>query len=112
VDENTPEVNKEEHWSQKFWRPAMAWSYLSICLFDFMMAPIFFAVFAAVTKTPPVVWKSLTLAEGGLFHVAMGAILGISAFGRSQEKTARITADTTDNSVKRPTPLKTEERIG
>lgn len=90
----------------------MGWSYMAICLFDFMMAPIFFAVFAAVTKTPPVVWKSLTLAEGGLFHLAMGAVLGISAFGRSQEKTAKIAADATDTPVKRPTPVKTEERIG
>jgi len=90
------EIKPQEHWSQKYWRPAMGWSYMAICLFDFMLAPIFFGLLSAITTIPHVVWKSLTLAEGGLFHLAMGAVLGISAFGRTQEKTAKIAKEKED----------------
>ena len=38
------EIKPQEHWSQKYWRPAMGWSYMAICLFDFMLAPIFFGL--------------------------------------------------------------------
>jgi hypothetical protein len=33
-------------------------------------------------------WNPLTLQGAGLFHIAMGAVLGIAAFGRTQEKLA------------------------
>jgi hypothetical protein len=33
-------------------------------------------------------WNPITLQGAGLFHMAMGAILGIAAFGRTQEKIA------------------------
>jgi len=31
-------------------------------------------------------WQPITLYAGGLIHLAFGAILGISAWGRSKEK--------------------------
>jgi hypothetical protein len=31
-------------------------------------------------------WQPLTLQGGGLYHIAMGVVLGISAHGRTQEK--------------------------
>jgi hypothetical protein len=31
-------------------------------------------------------WQPLTLQGAGLFHLAMGAVLGIAAYGRTQEK--------------------------
>jgi hypothetical protein len=104
------EVKKEEHWTKSYWRPAMGWSYMVICLFDFMLAPVFFGILSAVTKMPMIAWKSLTLAEGGLFHLAMGAVLGISAFGRTQEKTAKISADAdVPTPVPTPAPRKKPE---
>jgi hypothetical protein len=33
-------------------------------------------------------WSPITLQGAGLFHMAMGAILGIAAYGRTQEKMA------------------------
>ena len=36
-------------------------------------------------------WEPLTLKGAGLFHMAMGAILGIAAWSRGQEKLAGIT---------------------
>jgi hypothetical protein len=31
-------------------------------------------------------WDPITLGGAGLFHVAMGAVLGIAAYGRTKEK--------------------------
>jgi hypothetical protein len=39
-----------------------------------------------MTQTPITQWNPLTLQGAGLFHIAMGAVLGIAAFGRTQEK--------------------------
>jgi hypothetical protein len=45
-------------------------------------------------------WQPLTLQGAGLFHLAMGAVLGIAAFGRTQEKVAGAAA----NSMQTPVP--------
>ena len=39
-----------------------------------------------MTHSPITQWNPLTLQGAGLFHIAMGAVLGIAAFGRTQEK--------------------------
>jgi hypothetical protein len=78
---------KKEDWMNAKWRPMMGWMYMGICLFDFVLAPIFWtsiqAVFHGGINTQ---WQPLTLQGGGLFHVAMGAVIGISAYGRTKEK--------------------------
>ena len=33
-------------------------------------------------------WQPLTLQGAGLFHMAMGAVMGVAAYGRTQEKIA------------------------
>jgi len=33
-------------------------------------------------------WMPITLQGAGLYHIAMGAVLGLAAYGRSQEKIA------------------------
>lgn len=73
-------------WMRLYWRPAMAWSYFAICLFDFIIIPIFFGW--VQTKTGVMVnnWTPLTLQGNGLYHMAMCAILGAYSWGRSQEK--------------------------
>ena len=80
-----------EHWMKSFWRPAMGWLYMAICFADFI-------VFPAISMFLPIIekgfglqmgytaWQSLTLSNGGLIHLAFGAILGVSAYGRTQEK--------------------------
>jgi hypothetical protein len=62
-------------------------------------------------------WQPLTLQGAGLFHLAMGAVLGIAAFGRTQEKlggannggiqtpTTRFQAGTTTPSVLQATRI-------
>jgi len=76
----------EEGWMKSYWRPAMAWIYALICLFDFVIAPIMTAVLPAfITGMKYTPWKSLTLENGGLIHLAFAAILGVTAYTRGQE---------------------------
>lgn len=80
-----------ENWLQTKWRPITAMVYLVICLFDFVASPIFWtlvqAYYDGVVTTQ---WQPLTLAGSGLFHISFGAILGVSAFTRGQEKIAKV----------------------
>ena len=76
----------------KKWRPAMAWSYMVICLFDFIIAPVLWSVFMAAYKgNVTEAWSPLTLQGAGLFHLAMGGILGVTAWSRGQEKISTTT---------------------
>jgi hypothetical protein len=108
-----PEKNLE-HGFKKFWRPIAAYVYLLICVFDFMGMPMYIAyqneqvnteAFAEIRQLQDKdvklkaleqldlgskSWTPLTLSGGGLFHLSFGAILGISAFTRGQEKKAAI----------------------
>jgi len=84
---------EEEHWMKSYWRPAMGWLYMVICLCDFIVFPIiamFMPVFLKGLGVPLqyVPWQSLTLSNGGLIHLAFGAILGITSYTRGQEKLA------------------------
>ena len=74
----------------KKWRPMMAIMYMICCLADFFLFPIMFTVVqfweTAVQNDAFRQWVPITLQGGGLFHVAMGAVLGVAAYGRTQEK--------------------------
>ncbi len=76
------------------WRPAVAWSYLAVCLFDFMIGPMFFNVLQYLdSDTSITMWQSITLQGGGIYHLSMGAIVGVSAFGRTKEKLASMSKE-------------------
>jgi hypothetical protein len=78
---------KKEDWMNSKWRPMMGWMYMCICLFDFMVAPILWSIVQAIGHgSVQTQWQPLTLQGAGLFHVAMGAVLGIAAYGRTKEK--------------------------
>lgn len=79
-------MEQDDHWMQKFWRPLMGYMYMLICLLDMAVFPIAWSILQAATHQPITQWNPLTLQGAGLFHIAMGAVLGISAFGRTQEK--------------------------
>lgn len=64
----------------------MGWMYMLICTFDMIVFPVLWSILQAVTHTAITQWNPLTLQGAGLFHIAMGAVLGIAAFGRTQEK--------------------------
>jgi hypothetical protein len=79
---------KKEDWMNSKWRPMMGWMYMLVCMFDMIVFPILWSLLQTVTHTPITQWNPLTLQGAGLFHIAMGAVLGIAAFGRTQEKMA------------------------
>ena len=79
---------KKEDWMNSKWRPAMGWIYMVTCITDFILFPVFWAIIQTVAKQPITPWQPITLQGAGLYHVAMGAIIGIAAFGRTQEKIA------------------------
>jgi hypothetical protein len=84
---------------QKLWRPAMGWMYMLICLLDMAVFPVCWSILQAVMHVPITQWNPLTLQGAGLFHIAMGAVLGISAFGRTQEKLAGTAANPTSTTT-------------
>jgi hypothetical protein len=93
VDE---QIKKEdEHWVKAYWRPAMGWLYMIICFMDFVGFPLITMFLPVVFKGIGIqiqytAWQSLTLSNGGLIHLAFGAILGVTSFMRGQEKLAKI----------------------
>jgi hypothetical protein len=81
--------NTNEDWINKKWRPAMGWVYMATCTFDFVIFPILWSLLQAMTHgNVTSQWQPLTLQGAGLYHIAMGAVLGIAAFGRTKEKVA------------------------
>ena len=98
ADEEVKTEKKDEDWMQKKWRPAMGWMYMLICLLDMAIFPVLWSLLQAMMHMPITQWNPLTLQGAGLFHIAMGAVLGISAFGRTQEKLAGTAANPTATS--------------
>lgn len=88
-------MDQEPAWFHDKWRPAMAWLYLIINAFDFLITPI---ALAYISKNPgaAATWSPLTLQGGGLFHISMLAIVGVTAWGRTQEKISAITSSIKD----------------
>ena len=84
---------KDPKWMQNLWRPAMGWMYMLICLLDMAIFPVAWSLLQAMMHVPITQWNPLTLQGAGLFHIAMGAVLGIAAFGRTQEKLAGTAAN-------------------
>ena len=92
----------KEDWMNAKWRPMMGWMYMIVCICDFVLFPILHAIFVSLLLKHglqatgiPTQWAPLTLQGAGLFHIAMGAVLGLAAFGRTQEKLAGVNNEAT-----------------
>jgi len=82
-------AKKNEDWMNTKWRPAMGWMYMLVCITDFVLFPILWSMVQVIGDGKvESQWVPITLQGAGLFHIAMGAILGIAAYGRTQEKMA------------------------
>jgi hypothetical protein len=80
-------MDQNEDFMTKYWRPMMAITYMITCLFDFVLGPILYNILQYYNLGQNLdMWQPLTLQGGGLYHIAMGVVLGISAHGRTQEK--------------------------
>lgn len=74
-------------WINKKWRPMMGWMYMATCTADFILFPVLWSLLQALSKGAVTSqWQPLTLQGAGLYHIAMGAVLGIAAYGRTKEK--------------------------
>jgi hypothetical protein len=98
-------ATKQEDWMNSKWRPAMGWMYMLVCTSDFVIFPILWSLIQVVgggkVETQ---WSPITLQGAGLFHMAMGAILGIAAYGRTQEKLGDKAGATMPTPTSTPTP--------
>jgi hypothetical protein len=82
---------KKEDWMNAKWRPMMGWMYMLVCTMDFVVFPILWSLLQAMNHgRVETQWSPITLQGAGLFHMAMGAIIGVAAFGRTQEKLAGV----------------------
>ena len=87
MSKQSESAKKQEDWMNAKWRPMMGWTYMATCIFDFILGPILFNILQYYKPGQAVgMWTPLTLQGGGLYHIAMGAIIGVSAYGRTQEK--------------------------
>ena len=86
--ESTVALDKDAtDWINKKWRPVMGWVYMLTCTADFVIFPILWSLLQALSKgSVTSQWQPLTLQGAGLYHIAMGAVLGIAAYGRTKEK--------------------------
>jgi hypothetical protein len=94
-----------ESWFIHYWRPAAAWVYLIICIFDFMIMPVWHLrsqgslnniyeismrlrpedqLQAIVQLAKRTSWEPITVSDGSMFHLSFGAILGVAAWTRGR----------------------------
>jgi len=101
---------KKEDWMNSKWRPMMGWMYMVVCMMDMVVFPILWSLLQSLNGGQVTSqWNPLTLQGAGLFHIAMGAVLGIAAFGRTQEKLNDKAGSTMPStpSFSAPTPIPT-----
>ncbi len=80
-------ANDNSDWINKKWRPVMGWVYMMTCTSDFVIFPVLWSLLQALSHGQVTTqWQPLTLQGAGLYHIAMGAVLGIAAYGRTKEK--------------------------
>jgi len=90
--ESTVKLDKDAtDWINKKMRPMMGWIYMLTCTCDFVVFPVLWSVLQAMSHgSVTSQWQPLTLQGAGLYHIAMGAVLGIAAYGRTKEKVAGV----------------------
>jgi hypothetical protein len=103
--EKSESAKKNEDWMNSKWRPAMGWMYMLVCTMDFVVFPILWSLVQTLGDGKvESQWMPITLQGAGLFHMAMGAILGIAAYGRTQEKLNDKAGSTLPAPAFTPTP--------
>jgi hypothetical protein len=90
MEKKSKSEQAKDDWMNTKWRPAMGWMYMGVCIFDFVLAPVLWATIqfweTQAANDAFRQWQPMTLQGAGLFHMAMGAVLGLAAWGRTQEK--------------------------
>lgn len=88
------ELMDKQDWMTTKWRPMMAVTYMMINIFDFILFPVMFTIVqfweTQAANDAFRQWQPLSLQGGAFIHLAFGAILGISAWTRGQEKVEAV----------------------
>lgn len=104
----------DEDFMTKKWRPMMAVTYMIINICDFVLFPVLFTTVQfweiAAANDAFRQWQPMTLQGGGLIHMAFGAILGVAAWTRGQEKVATINNGAPTTGTPTPTAPVTEQK--
>ncbi len=77
---------RENSWIKHYWRPMMAYQYLAVCIADFIVFPLATMILSYFNGQTYMQWDPITLKESGFYHLSMGAIIGVAAWTRGQEK--------------------------
>jgi hypothetical protein len=77
-------------WLNRTWRPVVAWSFVLITLFDFIIGPILYTYMLGHFGQQIQQWTPLTLQGAGLYYISIAAILGAASWGRTQEKIKQL----------------------
>jgi len=109
TDDSVKEEKPQEDFMTKKWRPMMAMMYMAVCICDFILFPIMWTIVqfweTQAANDAFRQWAPMTLQGGGLFHMAMGAVLGITAWSRGQEKIAGVAAGPVGAGPTTPAPM-------
>jgi hypothetical protein len=114
VNQISESEKKKEDWMNSKWRPMMGWMYMAVCSCDFILFPVLWSLHQSLAHgNVSSQWQPLTLQGAGLFHIAMGAVLGIAAMGRTQEKIAgaNVGGATVPSPISMPTPSVTPPSV-
>lgn len=94
---------QQESWMSRTWRPAMAMTYMSICICDFIIFPILYGLYSFHFKDTSIqAWVPLTLQGGGMLHLAMGTVLGITSYTKGATQTAMVNNGMNPNVIVSP----------
>lgn len=98
MTEKSAKNSRQEDWLKSKWRPMMGYVYMVTCIMDFIIFPVLWSVLQAIQGGQVTSqWVPLTIQGGGLFHLAMGAVLGVAAWSRGQEKIYGVVEPRPDN---------------
>ena len=112
MEKKSKSEQAKDDWMNTKWRPAMGWMYMGVCIFDFVLAPVLWATIqfweTQAANDAFRQWQPMTLQGAGLFHMAMGAVLGLAAWGRTQEK---LNGTSSNNAPEVPTASVTPRQV-
>jgi hypothetical protein len=115
MEKKSKSEQAKDDWMNTKWRPAMGWMYMGVCIFDFVLAPILWAVIqfweTQAANDAFRQWQPMTLQGAGLFHMAMGAVLGLAAWGRTQEKLSGTSSNNVPESPVAPSAAVTPRQV-
>ena|ERR1700744_1770192 len=78
---NDPNVQLLQPTWMNIWKEVLSYVFSAVIAFDFIIAPSTVMILDGIAKANLPTWQPLTLQGGGLFYVAMAAILSVGAYG-------------------------------